>query len=512
MPEICVTIGRTRHKMVLLEHRSLAQKGATLVELRLDWLSRNPDVPRLITDRPTPIVVTCRRPDDGGRWRGSEEDRMVLLRQAIVAGVEYVDLEGDIAKKVPRFGKTKRIVSHHDFNGTPDDVEAIHAELCKCDPDIVKLVTMANSPQDNLRLLRIAQTSEIPTIAFCMGEFGLVSRILCGKYGAPFTYATFSKDRVLAPGQISFDEMQHIYRFPRIGPDTPAFGVLGDPIGHSMSPLLHNLAFRESKLNAVYLPLRVPADEFEDTLKAYDQLGFRGYSVTIPHKTSALKFATKADDSSLKIGAANTLVKNAKNEWLASNTDYQAALDSILLGLSEKEVYSLNGQRVLMLGAGGVARAIGLAVQQAGGVLTLTNRTKARGKELADELGCQFVTWENRGSVGCDVLVNCTPIGMSPNVDESPFQQHWMNEGMVVFDTVYNPENTLLIKQAREQLCHVVSGIEMFVLQAAAQFKRFTGRDPDIEKMRETVRRGISAARMQFGTEESDTNSDSEEE
>lgn len=511
MPEICVTIGRTRHKMVTAEHQALADKGASLVELRLDWIARKPVLPRLINDRPTPVVVTCRRPEDGGRWHATEDERLVLLRQAIVAGVEYVDLERDIARKIPRFGRTRRIISHHDFNTTPDNIEEIHADLCKCDPDIVKLVTMASSPLDNIRLLRIVQNSSVPTIGFCMGDFGLVSRILCGKFGAPFTYATFSKDRVLAPGQISFDEMKQIYRFEKIDAKTPVFGVLGDPVGHSLSPLLHNLAFRHQRLKAVYVPMRVPEEEFSDTLNEYNFLGVRGYSVTIPHKAAALQYAQKADDAALQIGAANTLVKNKEGKWLASNTDYQAALDSILIGLAEKGVPNLNGQRVLMLGAGGVARAIGLAVMRAGAVLAVTNRTKARGKDLADQLGCQFVTWENRGASDCEVLVNCTPMGMFPNVDESPFQQHWLKEGMVVFDTIYNPENTLLIKQAREQGCRVVSGLEMFVRQAAAQFKRFSGQEPPVEFMRETLRRGISPVRMKLIDDVDDDDDDDQD-
>ncbi|MCA9081730.1 MAG: shikimate dehydrogenase [Planctomycetaceae bacterium] len=498
MPEICVTIGRTRHKMVLAEHRALAERGATLVELRLDWISRQADLSRLLQNRPTPVVVTCRRPDDGGRWRGSEDDRRTLLRQAIVSGAEYVDLEEDIAGAIPRFGKTKRIVSHHDFVQTPDDLEAIHARMCKLDPDVVKLVTTANSPQDNVRLLHLVKNAVVPTVAFCMGDLGVVSRILCGKFGAPFTYATFSQDRVLAPGQLSFEEMKRIYHFEKIGPQTPVYGVLGDPIGHSLSPLLHNLAFHHERIDACYVPMRVPADEFADTLRAYEFLGVQGYSVTIPHKQAALRFANLADESSVEIGAANTLFKDPQGKWRASNTDYAAALESILIGLAQKGVKSLSGQRVLLLGAGGAARAIGLAVMKSQGVLTVTNRTKARGKTLADELGCQFVTWENRGASACDVLVNCTPVGMSPNVDDTPYAQHWMHDGLVVFDTVYNPENTLLLKEAREHGCSVVSGLEMFVRQAAAQFKRFTGREAPLDVMRETLRRRISPVRYQL--------------
>ncbi|WP_437187968.1 shikimate dehydrogenase [Planctomicrobium sp. SH668] len=513
---ICVTLGRTRNKMMLVEHQTLAQRGAELVELRLDWIARSPRLGELLKNRPTATVVTCRRPEDGGRFSGTEEERRILLRQAIGAGVEYVDIEEDLAKVIPRFGKTKRIVSYHNFQETPDDIEEIHARMCELDADIVKVVTMANSPIDNVRLLNLIKGAKIPTIAFCMGEYGIVSRILCGKFGAPFTYCTFSKERVMAPGQLPYEEMKKLYRFDSIDAETAVFGVLGDPIGHSWSPLLHNVAFKRMGMNAVYLPLRVPPEEFQETLKAYETLGIRGYSVTIPHKQAALKFAQKADQASQSIGAANTLFKNSAGEWCAANTDYQAAMDAIHLGLEKKGENSLSGKRVLILGAGGAARAIGLGVSKTGAVLMITNRSKDRGSKLAEELKCQYVTWANRGSVSADVIVNCTPIGMSPEMNASPYEQFWFRDGMVVFDTVYNPENTLFLKEAREHDCVTVSGIEMFVRQAAAQFKYFTQKEVSLDDMRTTLRRGISPVRVRTEaghaspTEATDTTSSGE--
>ena len=493
---ICVTIGRTRHKMVVAEHRALANRGAEFVELRLDWIRRSPDLSRLLKDRPTPVIVTCRRPQDGGRFGGKEDQRLTILREAIVAGVEYVDLEADIAGSIPRYGKTKRIISHHDFNGTPDNIAEIHHKLCQLDPDVVKLVTMANSPLDNVRILDLVRNSAVPTVAFCMGEFGVVSRILCGKFGSPFTYASFSKDRVLAPGQVAFDEMQDLYRYDSINSETAVYGVLGDPIGHSWSPLLHNTAFRHRNMNAVYLPMRVPPEVFRETLEAYDMLDVRGYSVTIPHKTAALEFAKHADPVTADIGAANTLFKDSEGGWCATNTDFQAALDSIQIGLEDAGHASLDGLRVLLLGTGGVARAIGVGVERAGGVLILTNRSKKRGERLAEELECQFVTWANRGAVAADVIVNCTPVGMSPQLNETPFEQHWFRDGRVVFDTIYNPENTLFLKEAREHRCYAVSGLEMFVRQAAAQFQRFSGESAPLDEMRAALRRGLSPVRV----------------
>lgn len=494
---ICVSIGRTRHKMVIAEHRALAERGAELVELRLDWLSRQPDLPRLLRERPTPCVVTCRRRSDRGRWRGTEDQRQALLRAAIVAGVEYVDIEDDIAGQIPRYGETKRIISHHNFEETPDNLAEIHQGLAQHDADLIKLVTMANCPGDMIRMLRLVQEATVPTIGFCMGELGVPSRILCGKFGSPFTYATFSSEREMAPGQVPFETMRDVYRYDAIDRETQVFGVLGDPIAHSLSPQIHNAAFRALGMNCVYLPLRVPRNRLKATLREFEWLGIDGYSVTIPHKQGVLEFADDREQMAADIGAANTLVRGRDGKWLASNTDYQAAMDSLLEAIrrTEGETGSLTGRKVLILGAGGAARAIALAMVRSGAGVTLTGRTHARAVDLAAELGCQQIQWENRGTVLADVLINCTPVGMHPNMDETPFADNWLRDGMIVFDTIYNPENTLLLKQARSRGCMTVSGIEMFVRQAALQFERFTGQTAPLEVMQQAVRQGISAVR-----------------
>ncbi len=490
---ICVAIARTRHRMMIAEHQALAERGAQLVELRIDWLSREPDVTRLLKDRPTPVIVTCRRPEDGGKWRGTEDERRRVLRTAIIAGADYVDLEDNIAKSIPRYGKTKRIVSHHDFSGTPDHVEEIWAEMVEMDPDIIKLVTLASSPSDCARVLKLVEGAKVPTVAFCMGEFGLWSRVVCAKLGAPFSYAAFSPDRELAPGLLSFQQMKDTYHYDAINSETKLFGVIGDPIGHSLSPLLHNRMMQKIGFNGVYVPIRVARDQLTRGLNELDSLGFLGLSVTIPHKEAVLAKYPRCEEFVRQIGAANTMARDADGEWQTSNTDYTAALDSVKLGLRPGE--TLEGKRVLMLGAGGVARAIGMGIVRAGGVLVISSRTSTRAKSLAEELSCRHVTWENRGSEYADILINCTPVGMSPNMDESPFEDHWLREEMIIFDTIYNPENTLLIKRAFARGCRVVTGVEMFIRQAAAQFERFTGQAASLDELRETLRRGISAAR-----------------
>jgi len=476
------------------EHRALAEKKAELVELRVDYMRKRPDMGVLLKNRPTPVIVTCRRRADRGRWFGTEEQRQTVLREGISGGAEYVDLEDDIAKSVRRYGQTKRIVSYHNFEETPLELYDIHRRMAQCDADIIKIVTMANSPADNVRMLEMVSAAEIPTVGFCMGELGTISRILCGRAGSPFTYASYSSERELAPGQLSYAEVRNLYRYNKITKDTSIFGVIGDPIAHSKSPLIHNAAFRKLGIDAVYLPLRIPADLLLTSLKEFDRLKISGYSVTIPHKEGVLQFCdTMSEDTDL-IGAANTLIRQ-DDKWIATNTDAPAALDAIQEGLKKAGTVSdLAGRRVLILGAGGVSRAVGYALIQAGAAVSVTNRSRERGRALAAELECQYVSWENRGAEICDVLINCTSVGMHPNLDESPFEQHWIGDSTLVFDTVYNPEQTLLLKHARERGCPTISGVEMFVRQAAKQFELFTGQAAPSEYMAETLRVSTSAA------------------
>lgn len=492
---ICISLGRTRHSSMMEEHKALAEKGAELVELRVDFMRKRPDIGRLLKDRPTPVVVTCRRKVDRGRWFGTEEQRLAILREAIIGGAEYVDLEVDVAGSIRRYGKTKRIISYHNFDETPLELFDIYQRMRKLDPDVIKIVTMANSPGDNVRVLEMVGAADVPTVGFCMGEMGTLSRVLCGRYGAPFTYASFSREREMAPGQLSWAEVRNLFRFDQINQQTVVFGVIGDPIAQSKSPLIHNAAYRKLGLNAVYLPIRIPQDRLLESLKELERLQVAGYSVTIPHKEGVLQYVDRMDEATDLMGAANTLFKR-DGQWCATNTDAPAAISAIQDGLRKAgNIPELAARKVLILGAGGAARAVGHALLQHGAVVTLTNRSRDRGKSLASELGCQFTSWENRGSEICDVLVNCTSVGMHPNVDESPFEQHWLSDSALVFDTVYNPEQTLLLKQARDRGCPTVSGVEMFIRQAALQFELFTGYEAPVEYMAETLRRSNAAAR-----------------
>lgn len=496
---LCVAIGRSRHKHMMAEHRHLVEQGAKMVELRLDYVAGRVNMGRLLADRPEgcQVIVTIRRKEDGGKWGGSEESRQLLLREAIAEGVDYVDLEDDIAGQIPRFGKTKRIISYHNFRKTPEDLREVHSRMCQLDPDIVKIATMANDPHDTLRVLELMQESEIPTVGMTMGDIGTPSRILAPKFNAPYTYATFHHERTLAPGQLSFKQMKDTYRYEKIGPDTAVYGVIADPVGHSLSPHVHNAAFEAKGIDAIYCPFRVPSDSLEQFMKDASRLGIRGLSVTIPHKEAIARYLTKVDPAVKSIAAVNTVVFDG-SEVLGYNTDYNAAMDCVehALGTIGAKPSPVKNKRVLVLGAGGVARPIIYGLKSRGALVTVASRTRSRSDKLANAFDCKALDWESRQRVQCEILINCTPVGMHPNVDESPVSKTFLKPSMLVFDTVYNPESTLLIKDARSRNCHVVTGVEMFIRQAMLQFYLFTRQEADANLMREVLTKTIGPVRF----------------
>jgi 3-dehydroquinate dehydratase/shikimate dehydrogenase len=484
---------------MIAEHRHLAENGVGLVELRLDFIQGDVEINRLLKDRPCPVVVTCRRRADGGRWEHSEDARLRLLRTAIVQGADYVDLEDDVAATVPRYGSTKRIVSHHDFHKTPADLTLLHKRLASMDADVVKIAAMANHPTDNLRMLQMVHASRLPTVGVCMGDIGVPTRILCGRAGAPFTFATLSDDRALAPGQIGWRQMRDVYRYDTIRPSTRIYGVVADPVAHSLSPVVHNAALAAAGIDAVYVPFRVPADQLDEFMAGAARWPLSGLSVTLPHKEAVLRHAARADALVTAIGAANTL-SFGPNGIAAANTDATAAVESLVAGIQADEQpavgESLRVKTAIVLGAGGAARAVAFSLKQRGIEVTVASRTLERGRKIAAEVGCRAIDWAARHRMPYDCVVNATPIGMHPNVNDSPYDKEHLRPYMVVFDTVYNPENTLLIKEARSVGCRVVTGVDMFVRQAAIQFRIWHGAEPPPGVMRDALKRATASAKQ----------------
>ncbi|GIW88608.1 MAG: shikimate dehydrogenase (NADP(+)) [Isosphaeraceae bacterium] len=497
---ICVILGRGRHKSLISEWKQASEAGVQLVELRIDCLRREPDLKRLLAERYTPVVLTIRRGADGGLYRGDEAHRERLLREAIVLGVDYVDLEMDTAARIPRpkFGHTKRIISYHNFKGTPDDLDDIAQKMRELDADIIKIATLAKSVGDASRMLDFVAHSNktIPTIGIAMGDFGVFTRILGRKFGSPFTYAGFNPDRIFAPGLLRFSELQRDYFYDQIDAATELYAVIGDPIAHSLSPAVHNTAFRALGLNKVLVPIRIPAGTLADSLSVLEWLDLKGLSITIPHKEAILPLLQSMDPEVERLGACNTAVRTERG-WVGHNTDAKAAMDcleEVLGGSIGTSVSPLMDKQVLILGSGGVARTIAAGCLRRGAGVTICSRNEEKASKLAEELGCRSVPWSMRAGTLCDVMINGTPVGMHPDVDSSPVPAAAFRPGMLVFDTVYHPENTLFLKLARDHECATLTGVDMFVRQAALQFRYYTGLNAPEDLMYQTVKNRLNPA------------------
>ncbi len=497
---ICAILGRGRHAALAEEWKEASDAGVDLVELRADCLRREPDLKRMLAEKPTRCVFTARRGADGGLWRGSEEKRLRLIREAIVAGVDYVDIEMDAAREIRRFGKTKRVISYHNLKHTPSDLLEIAQQCEEMDADVVKIATRAHSVKEALRVLQVASKLETPTIAIAMGEAGSFTRVLGAKYGAPYTYANFNVDRNFAPGMFGYHVLKRDYAYDQINEMTEVYAVIGDPIGHSLSPAIHNAAFRELGLNKVMVPILIPADRLKETIEQLTWLKIRGYSITIPHKQAAVSLLTAADGGVERTGACNTMVLKDDGARIGYNSDYRAAMDSIEAAMGGPPTDGgpgpLDRKQVVILGAGGVARPIAFGLLRRGAGVTICNRTEENANDLAVQLGCRTANWGTRASILADVIINCTPVGMHPNVDDSPMPPAGFRSGTIAMDTVYHPENTMFLKLARERDCKTISGVDMFIRQAAIQSHLYTDQDAPVEVMRDVIRRKLGPIRQ----------------
>lgn len=489
MSKLCVSLtAKTTEAMLEAMHR--LPDYVDMAELRLDFVDR-PDVEALCRNRDRPVIATDRPVREGGHSEEPEEKRLALLQRAAEAGAEYVDVELDSVAALGKLpGHTGRIVSYHNFDGTPADLEAVHARVVQTDPDVAKIAVQANDIADTLAVFDLLNShrSEVPLIALSMGEAGLATRVLAGKFGAFLSFAGTEEGACAAGGQVPFRRMEELYRFSRIGPATGIYGVAADPVAHSMSPAIHNAAFAELELDAVYLPFRVKQPR--TFLDGYERIGLQGLSVTIPHKQAMVGLMDEVDELTSRVGALNTVhISNGRR--LGYNTDIAAALQSIESAADRAGLPSLENCTALVVGAGGAGRAIAYGLAPRVARLIIANRTLSRAERLAAELNAESCGLDLMTQHRPDVLINATSVGMSPRTDESPVPAEMLRPDMAVFDSIYNPIETRLLSEARRAGSTTASGLEWFVNQGAAQLEIWTGREAPRDLMTEVVRRQL---------------------
>ena len=477
-PYLCVAVtGQTMDE--LRRNREAAEARADLVELRLDTVDR-PDVPRALEGRRRPVIVTCRAAWEGGYFRGSEDERRAVLEQAIALGAEFVDVEARAsfaADLVRSTGGRRVIVSEHHFDGMPPDLPAAWKGLTSAGGEVAKLAVAAGSLSDTLALMSLGEgaplqndtppsgagvNGESRRVLIAMGDAGVPSRILAARVGSRWTYT----GHAVAPGQFSPGRLLDEYRFRDIKPDAAVYGVVGNPVMHSRSPLMHNAGFAHFGMNAVYLPLQ--ASDAADFVRFARGLGMAGASITAPFKVALMSEVDELEPLARRVGAINTLIVR-DGRWLGANTDVHG-FSAPLVGR-----IGVRGIRAAILGAGGAARAVAVALADMGASVSVCARRPDAARELADLAGGSVGEFPPRAG-SWDVLVNTTPAGSHADV-ESPMQGAAL-DGEIVFDLIYAPAETRLLADARAAGCLTIGGLEMLVAQAERQFELWTGRTP----------------------------------
>ena len=493
-PRICIALGFPSVEELLDHARAEYQAGERFFEFRLDYLP-HPQLGiaaiRKFLQRHSDctLLATCRRHQNHGRFNGSVEEQLCVLEAAIAAGAQAIDVEVESAEGCgPRLealrARTYVLLSYHNYGGTPP-LESVMRRMTRIEADGYKIVTTAKKPSDNCRVLDLARAHvKVPTVLLAMGEAGFPTRVLSTSFGGLYTYAAPNTAEGTASGQVSARQLRHLYRVEKISRDAKIYGVVADPVRHSISPAVHNRAFQARRMDAVYLPLLVRPAQLKDFFLLATRMPLSGFSVTIPHKQKIMRYLDQIDPLARRIGAVNTVWRKA-GKWRGANTDIEGVRRPL-----EKRV-RLAKCTALVVGNGGAARGAAHALAAAGAKLTITGRNIDRVRVLARSCGAELMTRQQASAQMFDILVHATPLGMRPRVDQCFFEDRI--PGRLVLDMVYNPLDTLLLRKARSQGCETVDGLEMFLEQATRQFEIFTGETAPRAVMEKAAREALEA-------------------
>jgi 3-dehydroquinate dehydratase/shikimate dehydrogenase len=470
-PLLCVTV--TAATTAELCQRRDAVPVADLIELRIDSVS-DPSAAGALAGRRRPVIVTCRPTWEGGRFAGSEEERRRILADALSLGAEYVDVEfrANFDDLIAQDGGRRIVLSSHDYQGVPGDLGARAHAMRSTGAEVVKIAATMTCLSDCIPLLDLGAQGHAGLVLLGMGDYGLATRVLAGRFGSAWTYAGSLREI----GQLTAPSLLEDFHFRSLTDSTAVYGVTGGSVSHSVSPPMHNAAFRAAGIDAVYLPL--PATSAADFHAFGRAIGLSGASVTIPLKVSLLDYVDEVSAVARRIGAINT-IRVAAGRWVGGNTDASGFLEPL------QERVSLAGVRASVLGAGGGARAVVVALASSGCEVRLHARKREQAEEIAALTPVEIGPWPPEPG-SWDLLINCTPIGMYPHVDETPIAADALT-GLHVYDLVYNPSNTRLLRDAAAMGCQTIGGLEMLVAQAREQFQWWTGSTPRTGVMREAA-------------------------
>jgi 3-dehydroquinate dehydratase/shikimate dehydrogenase len=477
LPRVCLALGGDTIDDILATAESMTRDNQFL-EFRLDYLKQPmaalSKVHRFLETRPYVTAIgTCRRADNGGKFKGSLSAQFEVLTKAHAAGCQLVDLELQSAlqakpEAIARLrSRAGLILSFHDFRATGKLDETLQ-KMLKIPADFYKVVSTATMLFDNVTMMKFLQTQsdKHSLVGLCMGEQGIISRVLGVRAGSVFTFGAVNADSKTAPGQVSARDLRSIYRIDQVDAATRVYGVAGDPIEHSLSPVIMNTALRRENVNGVYVPLH--AKTFKDLMHCVREIPLHGLSVTMPYKQTIVAHLDNTDAHTARIGACNTVVRGQDGKLYGFNTDIAGVIRPL------EQRLSIEGAKVLVLGAGGAARAAVFGLKERGAEVWILNRTSVKAQKLARQAKARTIKRADLRKIAFDVIVNATPVGMG-NTRDCPLKDEEI-QARLVFDMVYDPVETHLLRVARSKSIAVIPGVEMFVQQAARQFEIWTGK------------------------------------
>ncbi|MBV8050631.1 MAG: shikimate dehydrogenase [Acidobacteriaceae bacterium] len=484
LPRVCVAVVASEPSELLEKAEALVRDNEFL-ELRLDYLPRPgfalPKIKQFTESHPhIAVAATCRRAASGGKFKGTIAAQLDILSKAAAAGCQLLDVElQTVARLKPQHVQRLRsaaalILSFHDFHATKD-LERTLEKMTAVPSDFYKVVTTATNLYDNVVMMKFIEknSDKYSLIGLCMGEQGIISRVLGLRAGSIFTFAAVSHDERTAPGQVTAQELRGVYRIENVDAATRVYGVAGDPVSHSLSPLIMNAALRRETVHGVYLALH--AKSLKDLLACVREIPIHGLSVTMPYKEAILRHLDNTDPYTAKIGACNTVVRAQDGKLYGFNTDTAGVVRPL------QQRLDLENAKILVLGAGGAARAAVFGLKERGAEVYILNRTPGAAQKLARSARARTIKLKDMKRLSFDVIVNATPVGMG-NTRESPLKQEEIR-ARYAFDMIYDPVETRFLKLAREAGAQVIPGIEMFVQQAARQFEIWTGKPAPVEEM-----------------------------
>ena len=494
LPRICVAL-QAPTATELFAKAEAAIRDNPFMELRLDYLKQQgaplfQKLRRFADYHPEALLIaTCRRTAGAGKFRGSLASQIDVLVKAAASGCQFIDLELESvgalkSKDLDRLRAAATvIVSFHDFRATRK-LEQTFRKMSAFPADYYKVVSTAGSLYDNVLMMKFLEreSDKHSMIGLCMGEQGIISRVLCVRAGSVFTFASANPGEETAPGQIAVRTLRDTYRLEQVDAATRIYGVAGDPVAHSLSPLMMNSAFRRENVNAVYLALH--ATTIADLMSCVRDIPLHGLSVTMPYKQAIISYLDNTDAVTEKIGACNTVIRAQDGKLYGYNTDVAGIVRPL-----EQRLH-LNGAKVLVVGAGGAGRAAVFGLKERGAQVFIANRTAAAGQKLARQAHARFLSRTQMRDLEFDVIVNATPVGMNGS-RVSPLGEKELN-ARILLEMVYTPAETPLVKMARAKGIEVITGAEMFVQQGARQFEIWTGKPAPAEDMYRVVTKALA--------------------